>query len=87
MGPNKVQLKVQLQKADLRIKCPKCNKEHFVPGYIDILSSQIKALNLQVNKNVNDNNVLVCDECGFELDLKPIKNQFEAQNRKSLNFK
>ncbi len=87
MGPNKVQPKVQLQKADLRIKCPKCNKEHFVPGYIDIPSSQIKALNLQVNKNVNDNNVLVCDECGFELDLKPIKNQFEAQNRKSLNFK
>lgn len=75
------------QRAELEILCPKCNKRHIVQGYVDIPSSKISALKLPTNKMVRDDNILVCDNCGFELDLKPIKNQFEAQHKKSLNFR
>lgn len=79
---NQVQKKVELE-----VSCPKCHKTHVVPGYVNLTSQQIKASKLQTNPLVTDNFTLVCDNCGFELDLKPIKNQLEMQHKISINFK
>ena len=77
----------QVQKVELEIICPKCRKKHVVPGYVNMTSEQIRASKLQVNSLVTDNYTLVCDNCGFELDLKPIKNQLEMQHRINISFK
>ncbi len=75
------------QKVELEIICPKCHKKHLVPGYVNLTSQQIQASKLPVNPLVTDKNTLVCDNCGFEVDLKPIKNQLEMQHRISISFK
>lgn len=83
---NKAQTQ-QVQKVELEVICPKCHKKHIVPGYVNMTSQQVRALKLQVNPLVTDKYTLVCDNCGFELDLKPIKNQLEMQHRISITFK
>ena len=75
------------QKVELEIICPKCHKKHVVPGYVTLTSQQIQASKLPVNPLVTDKYTLVCDNCGFEVDLKPIKNQLEMQHRISISFK
>ena len=75
------------KKIELEILCPKCHKKHIVPGYVNLSSQQIKASKLLINPLVTDNITLVCDNCGFELDLKPIKNQLEMQHKISISFK
>ncbi len=72
---------------ELDIQCPKCKKRHKVNGYIDLDSKLVKAKKLPVNPNVKDNDILVCDNCNFALDLKPIKNQIESQAGKIITFK
>ncbi len=72
---------------ELDIQCPKCAKRHKVNGYMDIDSQQIKAAKLPTNQNVKDNDILVCDNCNFALDLKPIKNQVESQTKRKVTFK
>lgn len=77
----------QIQAAEFNISCPKCRKLHKVVGYIGIDSAGIAKMKLPVNPNVMDNDILKCDNCQFEIDLKPIKNQFEVTHRKKLSFK
>ncbi|MCX6285628.1 MAG: ATP-dependent Clp protease proteolytic subunit [Bacteroidetes bacterium] len=72
---------------ELDIQCPKCHKRHQVNGYMDISSQDIQTRKLKVNPNVKDNDILVCDNCNFALDLKPIKNQVESQTRRKISFK
>lgn len=72
---------------ELDIQCPKCGKRHKVHGYMDIDSQQIKTGNLPTNQNIKDNDILVCDDCNFALDLKPIKNQVESQTKRKVAFK
>lgn len=75
------------QKVELEIVCPKCKKQHKVQGYINVTSQQIAASKLDVSALVTDSNTLICDNCGFEIDLKPIKNQLEMQHKITVNFK
>ena len=75
------------EKVELETPCPKCGKAHKIVGYFDKSSDAIKAAKLPVTKNVNDNDILICDSCNFGIDLKPLKNQLEAQFKRRLNFK
>lgn len=72
---------------ELDIQCPKCGKRHKVNGYMDIDSQQVKNAKLPTNQNLKDNDILICDNCNFTLDLKPIKNQVESQTRRKVTFK
>lgn len=90
--PRKIQLpnkngKESIVVVDLNIKCPKCGKNHNVKGYPGLTSKEIKDKKLAINNKIDKNDVLICDNCKFALDLKPIKNQIEQQTGKSLNFK
>lgn len=87
MMPGKKASPQAVQNVELEIICPKCHKRHLIHGYVNLSSQQIKALNLPVNPLVTDNNTLVCDNCGFELDLKPVKNQLEMQHKINISFK
>lgn len=71
---------------ELDLTCPKCRKNHKVIGYIDIDSAEIKNKNLSVNTNIKENGILICDNCNFALDLKPIKNQIESQTKRKVTF-
>lgn len=77
----------QIEAVELDINCPKCGKGHRVPGYFDVDRGQVKARNLLTNPNVKDNDILICDNCNFALDLKPIKNQIESQTKRKVNFR
>jgi len=83
---NKGQQK-QIDAVELDIQCPKCKKRHKINGYMDISSTQIKSGKLPTNKNIKENDILVCDNCNFALDLKPIKNQVESQTKRKVTFK
>jgi hypothetical protein len=72
---------------ELDITCPKCGKAHRVNGYMNIDNEQIKQQNLKTNPNIKDKDLLVCDNCNFTIDLKPITNQLELQTRKKITFK
>lgn len=72
---------------ELDIQCPKCGTRHKVNGYMDLDSQQIKAAKLTTNPNVKENEILVCNNCNFALDLKPIKNQIESQTKRKVAFK
>jgi hypothetical protein len=78
-----------IEKAVLNIKCPKCRKKHEIPGYFDIDSNKIKQLKLPISNKIQDNDVLICDGlgCNFAIDLKPVKNQIEAQSKRKITFK
>lgn len=73
--------------AELELECPKCKKRHKITGYLDLTSSDIISRKLKVNPNVTDNDILICDNCNFALDLKPIKNQLETQTKRKIIFK
>lgn len=77
----------QIDAAELDIQCPKCGKRHKVNGYMDIDSQQIKARKLPTNPYIKDNDILICDNCNFALDLKPIKNQVESETKRKVTFK
>jgi hypothetical protein len=79
--------KSQVDVVEIEINCPKCQKRHKIPGYLDLDSAAIKSKNLLVDPNVKDNDILICNNCNFALDLKPIKNQIEAQSRRKVSFK
>lgn len=72
---------------ELDIQCPKCGKRHHVNGYLDISSEFIQANKLKINNNIKDNDILLCDNCNFALDLKPIKNQIESDTKRKITFK
>jgi len=72
---------------ELQIQCQKCGKHHKVKGYFDIDSNIIKNLKLETNPLIKDNNILVCDNCNFSLDLNIVKNQIEAQQKRKVVLK
>lgn len=76
-----------VEAVELDIQCPKCGTRHKVNGYMDMDSQQIKTAKLLINPNVKDNDILVCNNCNFALDLKPIKNQVESQTKRKVTFK
>lgn len=76
-----------IEKVDLDILCPKCGKKHHITGYLNKTSEEIRNLKLKICNNINDNDVLVCDNCNFELDLKPIKSDIETKTGKKISFK
>ncbi|WP_422105574.1 SDH family Clp fold serine proteinase [Winogradskyella sp.] len=67
--------------------CPKCGKIHKIQGYLDLTSAEIKKLKLPTNNNINDNDVLICDNCKFAIDLKSLKNDIERDSKRKINFK
>lgn len=77
----------QIDAVELNVQCPKCKKRHNVNGYLDIDSKTIKNAKIPINNNINENDVLVCNNCNFALDLKPIKNQVESQTKRKVTFK
>lgn len=77
----------EIQTVQLNIICPKCKKPHQVNGFLDLDSKKIKELKLPINPNIGDNDILTCDNCKFELDLKPIKNEIETKEHKKVFFK
>ncbi|MDD3721112.1 MAG: hypothetical protein PHW92_01305 [Lutibacter sp.] len=69
-------IKNQKIEAKIEQKCPKCSKIHTLKAIpVDQLSeSELK---------LNDIEDLVCDSCGFNVNLNPVRNQLELQlNRK-----
>lgn len=72
---------------EIRINCNKCGKIHLVQGYLGISSDEIKKHNLKINPNVDENENLICDICGFTIDLKPIKTQVEQNEKQVLTLK
>lgn len=77
----------KIDAVELDIQCPKCRKRHKINGYMHIDSAEIKKGKLAINKNIKENDLLVCDKCNFTLDLKPIKNQVESQTKRKVTFK
>jgi hypothetical protein len=76
-----------IEAVELDIQCPKCRKRHKVNGYMDIDSQQISESELPTNKNIKDNEILICENCNFALDLIPIKNQVESKTKRKVTFK
>ncbi|MBQ6037407.1 MAG: ATP-dependent Clp protease proteolytic subunit [Bacteroidaceae bacterium] len=74
---------------DFSIVCPKCKKAHLVRGYLDINSNDIKNLKLPTHPLVKDGEILACDSigCGFNIDLKPIKNTIENQLKRKITIR
>lgn len=82
--------KVQnIEVIEIGVPCPKCHKPHKLNVYPGLSSQQIKDLNLPINPLINDNEQLICDtpNCGFAIDLKPLKNMVENQFKKKINLK
>lgn len=77
----------QIDAVELNIQCPKCKKRHKVNGFLDVNSETIKNSKIPLNNNIDKNDVLMCDNCNFALDLKPIKNQVESQTKRKVTFK
>jgi hypothetical protein len=77
----------QIEGIQIEISCPQCKKRHNVNGYFNINSSQFQEDKLKYNPNIKENDILVCDNCNFAIDLKPIKSQIENQTNKHLLFK
>jgi hypothetical protein len=76
----------QIEGVEINVDCPQCKKRHKVQGYLEVDSQTIKDAKLPTNSNVDKNNILICDNCKFNLDLKPIKAQIEHQMKKRVNF-
>lgn len=86
LPPQVAKAKKPIEGIEINIDCPQCRKKHKIQGYLGIDSKIIKQGKLPVNPNINSNNILVCDNCKFNLDLKPIKAQIEHQTKKRVNF-
>lgn len=84
---NKSPQQKQVDAVELKVQCPKCKTRHKVNGFLDIDSKTIKSAKMPTNNNINENDVLICDNCNFALDLKPIKNQVESQTKRKVTFK
>lgn len=85
--PSKTPHQKQVDVVELNVQCPKCKKRYIVNGILDADAQTIQKINLPINKNIKENDVLICDSCNFALDLKPIKNQVESQTKRKVTFK
>ena len=86
LPPQLAKAKQQIEGIEINIDCPQCRKSHKIQGYLGIDSNIITQAKLPVNPNIDKNNILICDNCKFNLDLKPIKAQIEQQTKKRVNF-
>jgi hypothetical protein len=86
--PSKIAVPVDgILNAKIDLKCPKCGKDHEIMAYFDISSADLKAKKLKINPDIKDNETIVCNNCNFVIDLKPIKANLELQSNKKLIFK
>lgn len=75
---------IQVEKCDIEIECPKCHKVHKIEAFFGITREQATRIGIKENKKIDADKNLVCDNCGFTLDLKPIVNQIEQQKDKKV---
>lgn len=73
--------------AEIKIPCPKCRKVHSLMAFIGLNSEQIQKYKSRINPNIDDNDVLVCDNCKNTIDLKSTKAYLESQSHKTVAFK
>lgn len=76
----------QIEGVEINVDCPQCKKRHKIQGYLEVDSKIIEDAKLPINTNVDKNDILICDNCKFNFDLKPIKAQIEHQMKKRVNF-
>jgi hypothetical protein len=72
-------IKNQRIEANINQKCPKCAKMH------KFKAVPIEQLN-DLEKKENDIENLTCDNCGFNVDLTPVRNQLELQLHKKVRI-
>ncbi len=70
----------KIDEIEIGLNCPKCGKAHKVKAFTDKKIKQPK------NPLITKDEKLVCDNCGFEIDLKPIKNDIELKLKKKIYF-
>jgi hypothetical protein len=71
------------QNVAIEFQCPKCAKKYHIEAQ---LLNGLKPKNYQINSSVQKREILVCTECGFAIDLKPIKNKIESETGKKVLF-
>jgi predicted RNA-binding Zn-ribbon protein involved in translation (DUF1610 family) len=67
---------------EIALNCPKCGQEHKIIAY---LNKDYKPQH-NTKSNVTDKDTFICNNCGFELDLKPIKNDLELKLKTKIFF-
>lgn len=70
------------KKIDIGLNCPKCGQPHKISAFP---SSNGKPKQIP-KSNVTDKDTFICNSCGFELDLKPIKNDLELKLKTKIYF-
>ena len=77
-----IQKQENQEKIEIGLNCPKCGKSHKI-----LASPQSNGKKKQIkNPNVTADEKLICDNCGFEIDLKPIKNDLELKLKTKIYF-
>lgn len=69
----------------LKIKCPKCGKMHDVIAYYGISLEELDNINIKRSANMN-NDILKCDHCKWDIDLRNDKSILEKQLHQKLYF-
>lgn len=67
---------------EIALNCPKCGQAHKITAY---LNKEQKPQHI-AKSNVTDKDTFICNNCGFELDLKPIKNDLELKLKTKIRF-
>ena len=65
--------------AVLDIECPKCGTKNKVTAFIGLDPGEPTKKGLATTKNIDENEVLSCENCTFAIDLKPIKARIALQ--------
>lgn len=86
-APGARDIKEEIKGVDAEIKCPKCNKIHVVNGYFNLSSEEVKTKKLKINPSIDENNILVCDNCNFNIDLNPIIAHIEQEAKQKVTIK
>jgi len=69
----------------INLECPKCHKKHQIFGRVGPIDG-VNTKNVKINPNIRDGDMFVCDQCGFSMDLNPIKNQIELTRHEKICF-
>ena len=70
----------KLNDIEIGLNCPKCGKHHVIKAH------PINKKNNINNPLITKDEKLICDNCGFEIDLKPIKNDLELKLKTRIKF-
>jgi len=70
----------KIEEIEIGLNCPKCGKPHKVKAFTD------KKIKHPKNPLITEDEKFICDNCGFEIDLKPIKNDVELKLKKKIYF-